>query len=425
MNGRIALTALAFLAAVTSVSGAQGQAVLPPGEWVTGHFVYGEGGRVYDLYRFPPGFQGLFRITVESDEFDTTVRVEALVGEVFRILADNDDCPGLTSGTDSRAYGVVRPGEIPEVHVSGWSEEDSGRYRIRLDPLPRVAPEVLPVAYGADVRGALEESDAFVNGAFEDRYRFQGAAGDVVQVLLQSEEFDPFLQLWDPETGLLAEDDDSFEIADAWLEVELPASRSYEIRVRPSPGDLLAARRMLGTYRLRMGIGLDVQPDPTLGGLAFTEEELADLRFEGGELRHEPLGFGFPAPRGEFLVTDPSDQPPEVQDPLAPMWSVRHPASEEGLLVTVTKFPRALTSTDLHRLGKSWLEMGVLAETVEERVDWEGSRSVTLRITHPWIPGGERQMRCRTSGPDRVPSLLVCLIDGGSFGRSVAGLWVR
>jgi hypothetical protein len=168
-----------------------------------------------------------------------------------------------------------------------------------------------------------------------------------------------------------------------------------------------------------------VQPDPTLGGLAFTEEELADLRFEGGELRHEPLGFGFPAPHGEFLVTDPSDQPPEVQDPLAPMWSVRHPASEEGLLVTVTKFPRALTSTDLHRLGKSWLEMGVLAETVEERVDWEGSRSVTLRITHPWIPGGERQMRCRTSGPDRVPSLLVCLIDGGSFGRSVAGLWVR
>jgi hypothetical protein len=425
MNGRVALTALVFIAAITSASTAQGQEVLPPGEWVTGHFVYGEGGRVYDVYRFPPDFQGLFRITVESEEFDTTVRVEALVGEVFRILADNDDCPGLTSGTDSRAYGVVRPGELPEVHVSGWSEEDSGRYRVRLDPLPRVAPEAQPVAYGADVRGALEESDAFVNGVFEDRYRFQGAAGDVVQVLLQSDEFDPFLQLWDSETGLLAEDDDGFDISDALLEVELPASRSYEIRVRPSAGDFLPGRWMLGAYRLRMGIGLDLPPDPTLGGLAFTEEELADLRFDGGELRHEALGFGFPAPYGEFMVLEPSDHPPELQDPVAPTWHLRHPASGQSLTVSVTKFPRALTSTDLHRLGKSWLEIGVFAETVEERVDWEGSRSVTFRMTHPWIEGGERQMRCRTSGPDRVPALLVCLSDGSTFGRSVAGLWVR
>jgi len=426
MNGRATLPVLVLIAALASAADARGQVVLQPGEWVTGYFVYGDAGRVYDVYRFPPGFLGLFRITVESDEFDTTVRVEAAVNDVFRILAENDDCPGLGSGTDSRAYGVVRAGEVPEAHVRGWSEEDSGRYRIRLDALERVAPIPRFVHYGADVRGALEETDAFVNGVFEDRYQFQGVAGDVVRVLLQSDRFDSFLELRDPAGRLLAEDDDGFELRDAWLEVELPASGVYEIRVRPSAGVPPASRQILGAYRLRVGIELEVTPDPTRGGLAFTEEERAPLRVDGGEIRHETLGFGFPAPSGEFSLVPPEAGDPEFPDPGVAMWAVHVPSSGESLSVTVTRFPGVLAAADLHRLGKSWIEMiGPFAETTEERMDWEGSRSVTLRVTHPWIEGGAMEMRCRASEAGRAPSLLVCLTDGMSFGASLAGLWVR
>ena len=96
------------------------------------------------------------------------------------------------------------------------------------------------------------------------------------------------------------------------------------------------------------------------------------------------------------------------------------------LAVVAYKFPRALEAKDLYRLGESWTvmfeELG--AASVKE-LDWEGSRSITLRVSHPWMEGAGMAVRCRASGPERIPALVVCLCDGASFGRSLTGLQVR
>ncbi|HSH74940.1 MAG TPA: hypothetical protein VLA09_04635, partial [Longimicrobiales bacterium] len=228
---------LAALSCTALVGDAAGQVILEPGVWVSGALEASdprdERGRVLDTYALPAGYEGLVRVTVESGAFDPVVRIEAPVDEVVRILGESDDAPGLAHPTDARAFAEVRPGELPVVEVRSWDGRAAGGYRIRMDPLPRVKPRAEPVVYGADVRGALEESDAWVNGVFEDRFRFQGEPGERVRVLVQSEEFDAALEVWGPVRGLLAQDDDGFEVDDAWVEVALPASGTYEVRVRP------------------------------------------------------------------------------------------------------------------------------------------------------------------------------------------------
>jgi len=309
--------------------------------------------------------------------------------------------------------------------VRSWDGKAAGSYRIRMESLPLVEARAEPIAYGADVRGALGESDAWVNGVFEDRYRFEGLAGERVRVLVQSEDFDAAVELWGPRPGvLLAQDDDGFEVDDAWVDVQLPTSGTYEVRVRPSPGLPPSRRVMRGEYRLRLGTELTIEPDPTLGGLAFTWEERMGLRSDAREVRHDALGFGFPAPKGRFTVLNVAVEAPEMVDPITQLWQVVHEATSEELVLMVMRVPEPLTEAQLHRVAKRWSE-AIGGTPLEERMDLEGTRSVWLRIAQPSVPDHAMEVRCRTSAPGRIPGLLVCLWDGGSFRKSLAGLEVR
>lgn len=428
MRRRAAISGLALISAMACGRGAVAQAVLEPGVWVTGALEPTDScdfrGRVYDRYSLPVGFVGLLRITVESAAFDATVRVEAPLGEVVEVLGDSDDAPGLANATDARAYALVRSGQVPTVQVRSWAGDLAGSYRIRMDPLPRVSPRPELVEYGADIRGALEETDAFVNGVFEDRFRFQGREGDHVRVVLQSEDFDAFVEMWHAETGLLAQDDDGFEIDDAWIDVVLPSTGMYDLRIRPSPALPPSRRVMLGEYRLRLGPGLEVEPDPTLGGLAFTDEERLGLRYNEDEVWHDALGFRFPSPTGRFTVTNAFLEAPETQDAITQVWHLLQAPSGDELVVMATRAPEPLTEVQLHRVAKRWVEV-VGTPLLEERLDHEGARSLFLRLSHPFVWNQAMEIRCRTSGPERTPALLVCLWDGGSFRGSLAGLEVR
>lgn len=426
MNARIVLAALVLLAAFVPPPGAPGQVVLEPGAWVTGDLRHGEGGRVYDVYGFPPGFQGFFRLTVESADFDAMLGVVVLADDEYWLLVENDDFQGLASRTDSRTYGTVAAGEAPEIQVRSWSGTESGRYRIRLDTLRQVATEPQTIGYGADLRGVVAETDAFMDGVFQDRFHFRGAAGDVVRMILQSDDFQASLAVWE-EGGRFIAEDEGLERGDVWLEVELPASGTYEIRVRPRPTPPVTPENMLGAYRLRMGPGLDPPRRRVPDGLAFTAEERADLRHDGKEVWHDALGFRFPAPAGRFTLLNAADEGPEELPQVAHTWGVRHGPSQEVLTVTASKGPEVMTAYDLKKMVKDWVVMVRLAGgTLEDfRLDWQESRSVTARVAHEWMPGGGMEMRCRTSGPDRIPSLLVCLDDGPAFSRSLAGLRVR
>jgi serine protease Do len=250
MRAWIAGLVLALLPALTGPKGASGQVVLNPGEWSQGILESTDPcdreGTFYDLYRLPADFQGLARVTLESGDFDAMLQWGVMGGGRFLPVARNDDVEGLAHPTDSRLYAVVIPSERAELRVASWMGEGSGRYRIRWDPVPTTSAAPEDLDFGADLRGVLEEGDAFADGSFEDRFRFQGEAGDVARVILESDDFDVFLELWDPEGRMLASDDDGLGVSNAWLEVELPVSGEYELRVR-------SYMLEFGEYRLRLG----------------------------------------------------------------------------------------------------------------------------------------------------------------------------
>jgi len=181
---------------------------------------------------------------------------------------------------------------------------------------------------------------------------------------------------------------------------------------------------MLGEYRLRLGPELAVEPDPTLGGLAFTDEERMGLRSDEREIWNDALGFRFPAPPGRFKVLNVAVEAPEMVDPITQLWHVIQQATGDELVVLAMHVPEPMTEAQMHRVAKRWFE-AIGGTVLEERMELERTRSVWLRIAHPSAPGGVTEVRCRTSAIDRTDGVLVCLWDGGSFEASLAGLEVR
>ena len=64
-----------------------------------------------------------------------------------------------------------------------------------------------------------------------DTWWFDGVAGETVDIILESDEFDVLLQVFDKDGNLIAVDDDSYGGTDAQLNFELPLSSNYYIRV--------------------------------------------------------------------------------------------------------------------------------------------------------------------------------------------------
>ncbi|MCW6037834.1 PPC domain-containing protein [Spirulina subsalsa FACHB-351] len=82
-------------------------------------------------------------------------------------------------------------------------------------------------------QGRIEESDAKLeDGSFYDLYTFPGEAGQRVRIRLESEDFDPYLVLFNSQGEKLADADDiSPEDWNAELEYLLPEDGVYQVIV--------------------------------------------------------------------------------------------------------------------------------------------------------------------------------------------------
>ncbi|WP_017304796.1 PPC domain-containing protein [Spirulina subsalsa] len=82
-------------------------------------------------------------------------------------------------------------------------------------------------------QGRIEESDAKLeDGSFYDLYTFPGEAGQRVRIRLESEDFDPYLVLFNTQGEKLADADDiSPENWNAELEYLLPDDGIYQVIV--------------------------------------------------------------------------------------------------------------------------------------------------------------------------------------------------
>jgi len=215
----------------------------------------GESGRAADAYRFSGREGQRVRIDMSSSDFDTYLQ---LFDDNRLSLAEDDD--GAAEGTDSRlTFTLPRTGEYV-VEARAFSE-DTGGYELTISEIePEKPPQA--VAFGETLQGEIGEGDSIDS---EDRgfdaYVLTGVAGQRIQGIMRSGDFDTFVQIGraGAEFTVLASDDDGLgEGTDSRLSYTLPEDGDYVLRALPLGKD------GKGLYSLEL---VDRGPQPTPGSL--------------------------------------------------------------------------------------------------------------------------------------------------------------
>ena len=95
-----------------------------------------------------------------------------------------------------------------------------------------VPPTEIQLNSGSRITGTLEPGDRLVNfgGAYCDYYSFQGTSGQRVSLRMISNEFDPLLRIFGPNSFEVENDDESEETVNSYLSFILPANGIYTIQ---------------------------------------------------------------------------------------------------------------------------------------------------------------------------------------------------
>ena len=225
-------------------------------------------GLPYDAFSFRARQGDRVAVALDSDVFDTVVRIGRMVDAAFDELAANDD--GLDSGLNSRLLFTVPATGDYVIRVTPFDPTMSGPYSLSLQQGPP-PPAADPIAIGDTVHGELTESDAKgSNGGPADNWRFQGREGQRVRIDMTSDVFDTYLELFDDNQASLDHDDDGGpEGTNSRITFTLPRTGSYLIEAR-------AFSSGTGGYSLSV---VEVEPEPAPERLAFgasIQGELSD-----------------------------------------------------------------------------------------------------------------------------------------------------
>lgn len=208
-----------------------------------------------DAYRFSGQEGQRIRIDMSSDAFDTYV--ELFDGNRVSLAEDDDGAP---EGTNSRlVFTLPRTGDY-FIEARAFTES-TGAYSLSVSEVePDKAPEAL--AFSAPLQGEIAEADPTDS---EDRsydaFAFAGVAGQRVQAIMRSGDFDTYLQIGHagPEFEPIASDDDGLgEGTDSRLSFTLPADGDYVLRALPLTAD------GKGLYALEL---IDRGPQPQPGSV--------------------------------------------------------------------------------------------------------------------------------------------------------------
>lgn len=183
----------------------------------------------YHLYSFAgKGGQEVI-IEMKSDEFDPYL---ILLGPNQREISQNDDEGG---GKNARIVITLPVDGTYTIVANSYEAKEEGNYQLELKTLQNhPATHVLLKEEGVLVEGSgvsVLPSD----GSLYRAYPFEGKAGQVLTLTLESSDFDPYLVIFAPNGKLLGENDDENETSNnAFLRVTLPVSGRYRIIVNAS-----------------------------------------------------------------------------------------------------------------------------------------------------------------------------------------------
>lgn len=236
------------------------------GDTVEGSLDDGDGGNQFgtraDAYAFTGTAGQRIVATMSSDAFDTYLELFSENSDEAggRYALDSDD-DGAGEGTNSRlTYTIPSDGQYT-IEARAFTGEGEGAYTLTFE---EAAPLPAPIAltYGATVQGEVTAEDPRddENRGF-DAYTFTGTAGNRIQLIMRSGDFDTYLQVGNPEGDFyaMASDDDGLgEGTDSRLNYILPNDGEFIVRASPLYADAD------GLYSLEL---LDRGPQPLPGSI--------------------------------------------------------------------------------------------------------------------------------------------------------------
>jgi len=169
----------------------------------------------------------VLNLSLESTDFDTYLILQDSNGEV---IGESDDREGSTNSflqvtlPETGSYDLI---------ASAFAADATGSYQLQATEEQRSATPLLSTS-GTWTPEATPTEIRYVRTA--DAYTFSGEAGQIVEISLDSEEFDPYLTLEKLGAGdggeTIAEDDDGGTERNALLNLVLPETATYRVFAR-------------------------------------------------------------------------------------------------------------------------------------------------------------------------------------------------
>lgn len=251
------------------------QGMLEPGDELSGD------GPFQDRWTFEASAGARLRVELRSTDFDAYLAVLGPDGQV--VGTDDDGLGGHDALVSVRASAA---GRYTVLATSYGEDPRTGSYRLSLveetgsfaDPGTASA-----IAVGETKEGRLEEGDARGARGLEDRWSFQGRAGQVVRIDVMSSAFDSYAILRFGETPLDSNDDGG-DGNNARIMHVLPNNGAYTVAVSGYSGG-----RSGGAYTI--GIVASTAP-PAAGqtGRVSLGQRFSG-RLESGDHRREEGGY--------------------------------------------------------------------------------------------------------------------------------------
>ncbi|HUX12297.1 MAG TPA: hypothetical protein VMW87_04675 [Spirochaetia bacterium] len=139
-------------------------------------------------------------IRLESTDFDPVLRIQDKSG----VQTESDD--KSDDNRNSELSSTFNQAGDLAIYVYGTDSDSRGAYTLSVVEGP--APTTL--LPGARTEGTLDGTDEMVDGSYVDHYLLAGRSGETFTISLESESFDAYLVLIDPQ-GQRTENDDATE----------------------------------------------------------------------------------------------------------------------------------------------------------------------------------------------------------------------
>ncbi|MGE0158853.1 MAG: DUF4344 domain-containing metallopeptidase [Gemmatimonadales bacterium] len=213
----------------------------------------------YELYGYRGRAGEQVLVTMRSGDFDAYLAVGSMIGDEFSSDQSNDDGAG---GTDAQILATLGIDGVLAIRANSLRASETGAFSLSVTsvsgagaPAPTAPPGARIASAGQRLSGALRATDGMLaDSSFFHDYVYGGAPGDRVRIVLESSDFDAYLQ-WGRLNGdrfeSEASDDDGGGGTNSMIEAAVDGAGTFAIRVNSfGPGETgaytLSVERLTG-----------------------------------------------------------------------------------------------------------------------------------------------------------------------------------